>query len=105
MLILVLPSRKEKRAHPVPVGQHHLPVCPEPSTDGFGAGGINGNCVYFMSCRKLAAEPSGRLSWEKKKKRLSLMLCVCCLEKYMALSFLDSGKDKKEEDMFSKYQV
>lgn len=76
VLILLLPSRKEKRAHPVPVGQHHLPVCPEPSTDGFGAGGINGNCVYFMSCRKLAVEPSGRLSWGKKKMIVSYAVCL-----------------------------
>jgi hypothetical protein len=64
-LILLLPSRKEKIVHPSPVVQHHLPICPEPSKDGFGAGGMNGNCVYFMSYRKLAREPSRRLSWKK----------------------------------------
>lgn len=27
---------------------------------------MNGNCLYFMSCRKLAGEPNRRLSWKKK---------------------------------------
>lgn len=81
MLILLLPSRKEKRAHPSPVGQHHLPTCPQPSNDEFGAGRMNGNCVYFMSCRKLAREPKGRLSCKKKKRKRKdvILWCVSAL--------------------------
>lgn len=36
-LILLLPSRKEKKSSSKPCWHHHLPICPEPSNDEAGA--------------------------------------------------------------------
>lgn len=94
VLILFLPSRKEKRAHLVPVVQHHLPICAEPSNDGLGAGGINGNGVYFMSCRKLAGEPSGKLSW---KKKMIFSYAVCLLFRKICGLILSWSWERKKE--------
>lgn len=53
ILIFLLPCRKEKRAHPSPVEPHHLPMCPEPSTDGFGAGGGYWELGLFSELQKV----------------------------------------------------
>lgn len=92
MLILLLPSRKE-RTRPSPVVQQI--TCPFVHSQvmmDLELRGMNGNWVYFMSCRKLAGNPAGVLAG---KKRFYLVLCVS-LEKYMALFFLEiAGRKRK----------
>lgn len=96
VLILLLPSGKEKRTRPSPVGQHHLPIYPEPNNSEFGVGRVNVNCVYFMSYRKLTRECSERLSW-KKKKVLSYAVYLFLFRKIhcIILSWDWEGQKKK----------
>ena len=62
---------------------------------------MNGNWVYFMSCRKLTGEPSRSLSW--KKMILSYAACLLFQKNTSHYSFLRLGG--KKEDIFSNYQV
>lgn len=64
--------------------------------------GVNGIVFISWAAKSWLRNPVGGLA-EKKKKRFCLMLCICSLEKYMVLTFLETGEERKEN--MSKYCV